>query len=125
MDAEEGEAVKLCFTVPGRPACKQSFVYTANGGGYTKPHVKRWQTSVSWAAREAMGGDAPVAGPVRVTMRFVMPDKTRRDCDNLSKAVLDSLNGIVFVDDCQVVDLHITKEVNRAEAGVMIKVEEL
>ena len=31
------------------------------------------------------------------------------DVDNILKAFLDAMNGIVYLDDCQVVDLHVKK----------------
>ena len=34
---------------------------------------------------------------------------TKPDLDNVSKCILDALNGIAYKDDSQIVDLHITK----------------
>lgn len=114
----------LKFFVPGRPRAKQSFVYTANGGGYTDPDVKAWQQEVSKAAREAMRGRDMFTGPVAVALIFYLPDRHRRDLDNLSKCVLDGLNKIIFPDDAQVDDLHIFKIVRPGDTGVNISVLE-
>ncbi|MNQ94958.1 Endodeoxyribonuclease RusA [compost metagenome] len=35
----------------------------------------------------------------------ILPTK-KPDADNVLKAVKDAMNGIVYIDDCQVVDFH-------------------
>lgn len=59
--------------------------------------------------------DEPSSKPIRLTMNFclTMPKKpkhkihpiVRPDLDNYQKAVCDSLNGIIYVDDSQVVEI--------------------
>lgn len=100
----------VAFTVPGIPVPKQSF-RAANGHGYTPARVKAWQTAVGWGARIAMGDREMLTGDLVVTLRFVVPDRRRRDCENLSKPVLDGCNSIVFADDSQVCELHVYRSV--------------
>lgn len=46
----------------------------------------------------------PLTGPLAVRIEMYPPDKRRRDCDNVQKAVLDALQqGGLFWDDSQVV----------------------
>lgn len=45
------------------------------------------------------------------------------DVDNLAKAVMDALIGIVYVDDSQVVELRIKKYVTTGAEGVMLGIE--
>lgn len=119
------EPEPVTFSVPGQPVPKQSFRYTGangRGGGYTDPRVKAWQTLVSQHARLAMAGREPFTCPVSVTLTFFLPTRRRVDADNLSKAVLDSLNGIVFVDDNQVAKLTIYK-LHATPPGVGVVVE--
>lgn len=48
----------------------------------------------------------PESRPKRV---YSEPDTYRPDADNESKLVMDALNGLVWADDAQVVDLHVVK----------------
>lgn len=48
----------------------------------------------------------PKSRPKRVTSE---PDTYRPDADNEAKLVMDALNGLVWTDDAQVVDLHVVK----------------
>lgn len=45
----------------------------------------------------------------QAVMGMLKPTK-KPDCDNIAKIVLDSLNGLAFIDDKQVVTLIVTKE---------------
>lgn len=52
----------------------------------------------------------PLAGPLAVDIELQMPDRRRRDIDNVLKALLDSLQwGGAFLDDNQVMRLAIEK----------------
>jgi Holliday junction resolvase RusA-like endonuclease len=113
-------AVIIC--VHGNPLPKQSFAYTANGGGYTKRSVKDWQDIIGWKAHEAMIDRRVMECPVEVEITFWRKTRGRADLDNLSKCCLDALKGIVFSDDCQVVELHLKKFINREYPGCRIRV---
>jgi crossover junction endodeoxyribonuclease RusA len=110
----------IVFLVEGEPVPKQSY-RAVKGGGYTSPRVKDWQGTVAWRAREAMNGREPLTGPVSMRVVFVLGNKRRVDLDNLNKGVSDALNGIVFVDDTQVVSLHLVKHV-KPNPGVLVQV---
>lgn len=62
----------------------------------------------------------PILGDVAVEVVFDVPVVSGRqgDLDNLCKMLLDSLNGIAWVDDGQVVELHASVN-RRAPAGVV------
>lgn len=90
---------------------------------YTPPRTKRFTADVRAVVDAIMGAEPAVAGPVSLTMVFLMqiPEgwplwkkqaardglvapTGRPDMDNLEKALLDALNGRAFVDDAYVVD---------------------
>lgn len=131
----------LRFTVPGEPRGKgrPRFGKTRSGFAvaYTDDKTAAYENLVKLAARQA--GAVSIAGPVSVMIRayFVPPQswsKKRRaaalagyeapgrfDIDNISKAVLDGLNGVAFGDDKQIVTLLAGKafdEVARCEVQV-------
>lgn len=113
------EAVIIC--VHGNPLPKQSY-RAVKGGGYTDPRVKMWQDIISWKAHEAMIDHPVFECPVEVHITFWRKSGARVDLDNLSKCALDALNGIVFSDDCQVINLHLSKHVNKDNPGCRIRV---
>lgn len=114
----------ITFTVHGDAVPKQSF-RVGNGHGFQSPRVTAWHDTVAWAARAALTGSAPLAGPVKVTLDFYLTTRRRVDCDNLSKGMLDPMTHAgVFNDDSQVVDLHVRKHfVQRGAGRVVVTVE--
>lgn len=86
--------------------------------GTRKPHpVLAFKATVKMAAEQAYQGP-PLTGPLRCDLEFVFPRTSnmiwkskpmprvwhtkKPDRDNLDKAVMDSLKGLMWVDDCQV-----------------------
>lgn len=74
----------------------------------------------------------PLEGPLAMDLVFLfrrprsLPKRilyhtTRPDADNCAKAIKDALRGIVYRDDSQIVDLHVTKQYGPAP-GVVITI---
>lgn len=114
--------------VEGIPVGKGRPRFMRNGHAYTPERTRTYENLVRLRAREAMCGEHPMKGALCVTImaRFPVPvsySKKRRlaclqasekpakkpDIDNLVKAILDGLNGVVFEDDAQVVQLSAAK----------------
>ena len=93
---------------------------------YTPQRTLDYESVISQAAADAMaeaGLDA-FCGPVRLQLTFVFAGKSGTvptaqrdgDVDNLSKSVLDAMNGVVFLDDRQVVAMRAEKRCSEADA---------
>jgi Holliday junction resolvase RusA-like endonuclease len=65
-----------------------------------------WQIKTQWK-----GGI--LKGKVGVDLFLYFSDEKRRDVDNFTKLVIDSLKGMCFEDDSQIYDLHIKKVVDK------------
>jgi Holliday junction resolvase RusA-like endonuclease len=122
----------------GRPrfAKRGNFVST-----YTPQKTKTYEDEIRMMAKAAMGASEPLETPVTVAIyiRVGIPasySKQKRkdalanierptkkpDIDNIAKCFLDGMNGIVYLDDKQVVSLHITKVYAETPAvEVMVK----
>ncbi len=95
--------VILNLTVPGEPVPKAR-PRVVNGHAYTDARTAAAEQKIGWLAKEALGGGfEPVRGPVHLSLRFMRKSRRRADCDNFQKLVQDALNGIVWVDDFQVI----------------------
>lgn len=137
------DGVGVSFSCNGAPRGKGRPRLSTRGGfarAYTDPLTVAYEKSIAEIAKAAMGGGDPYTGALSVSLRFRLPvpasmSKRQRarilageeayygriDLDNMIKAVWDSLNGIVFGDDSQVVRLFATKEAH-ATPGVDVKV---
>lgn len=116
------------FYVIGKVVPKQSFRYSYRGG-YTSKRVKLYANRV----RESFESEYPnwialkdIPFKIKIDIFFKVPKGNskkinlrclageirplkRPDIDNVSKNILDALNGIVYADDKQIVELTIRK----------------
>lgn len=92
----------LAFFVPGDPVPKAR-PRMGHGVVYTPKRTQDWETTVGWAAREAMQvrNVDMFTQSVFVELTFWYGNNGA-DLDNLIKAVWDALNGIAWQDDVQV-----------------------
>lgn len=120
----------LTIFVVGEPRPKQSFRVSGKGG-YQPARVKAWQSYVASAAQQSMREAGRTNQPyerarLEVNLHFYLGNARRVDLDNLSKAVLDGMNKIVFNDDQQVIDLHVSKRIAEKpeDIGVAILIKQ-
>lgn len=113
--------------IDGLPETKGSWVAVGRGRmRRDNPREKAWADAVGWAAKVAMRGKLPLVGGVLVVIDFVLPApvgrKNQRDVDKLARSCLDSLSGIVYVDDEQVRQLVVVKGVTGEVPGALVSV---
>ena len=133
----------LTFTIPGQPVAKGRPKFARQGGfvrAYTPEKTVAYETLVKLAAGEAMAGAAPMQGPLALLLLLYVqiPKSTTKrdraaieagrflptkkpDIDNVLKAITDAMNGIVYLDDAQIVTVTVTKiyaDTPRAEVRV-------
>lgn len=125
------------FTVPGKPVPMARPRVTLHGT-YTPKECRQYKNLVATVAKSVMRGNDYMmfeAEPLECRVRFIFPlPKTRKnpwatsrpDLDNLYKAVTDSMIGIVYKDDAQIVRASIEKayEIN-GDGRVEIWVREI
>lgn len=66
----------------------------------------------------------PLTGPIHVTLTFVLPDRRRRDLDNLiaaAKPALDALASVLKVDDSRF-ELTASRMVDQGQAALLVDV---
>lgn len=124
------------FVVPGKPVALPRPFATRRGGRGRGPvrmieakddhAIHGYKQHVALYGRRAKPG-GPLYEKLRIELVFVLPAigkpaerprswaAVRPDLDNLVKAVLDALNGVLYVDDAQIV--IITAEKHRAADG--------
>jgi len=121
----------VTFMVEGTPVGKGRPRFSRRGNfvsTYTPTKTRDYEDLIREAAKQAMGTNEPLKTPVAAYIYITVPipqsySKSRSkaclegwerpckkpDIDNIIKAYLDSMNGIVYDDDTQVVSLHSTK----------------
>lgn len=136
----------ITFSIDGEPVGKGRPRFSRRGRhmvAYTPAPTENYEAWAKLCGKQAMAGREPLAGPVAVVVAFgVSVPKSwpawrqeaaldgevrpigKPDCDNLIKAIFDSLNGIVWRDDSQIVRAEVTK-VYASRPGALVTVQEL
>ena len=137
--------MQIHFQVEGDPKGKGRPRFSRVGNFtkvYTDKQTLSYEALIAFFAKQAMGVTDLLETPVSVFLYVRLPvpqsySKKRReaclsgtekpctkpDSDNIAKTYLDALNGVIFVDDTQVVDLHV-KKLYSDKAGVDVMVME-
>ena len=137
--------MSIVFDVPLEPKGKGRPRFSRHGKFtkvYTDQATLDYETAIQAYASKAMGLQKPLETPVSVFLYIRLPvpqsySKKRTeaclagaerpakkpDIDNIAKAFLDAMNGTVYLDDTQVVELNL-KKVYSAVAGVDVAIME-
>lgn len=132
----------ITFTVPGQPQGKGRAKIVRIGGFSrmaTPQKTVAYEGLIAHAAQQAMAGAALLDGPVDVEVLIdcqvpaswsqrkqgdalahrVFPT-TKPDTDNVLKAIFDGMNGVVWRDDVQAIDVLVHKRYS-ATPGVTVR----
>lgn len=134
------------FTIPGDPNAQRRhrIVKVAK---FARLHQDardgQWKGGAQMHMLDAMGDRAPFSGPVRLVLRafWALPKSAERkrdprpaerypvnkDADNVAKSLMDAGNGVLYVDDRQVVVLVVEKwRAAQSEPGrIEVEIEEI
>ncbi|HDR0997883.1 RusA family crossover junction endodeoxyribonuclease [Pasteurella multocida] len=90
-------AEEITLALPYPPSVNHYWKHTRDGRHYITDKGRVYQSAVFMACM----GYLPFKKPVSIKVQVWLPDKRRRDLDNLWKVLLDSLaNAKIIEDDC-------------------------
>lgn len=112
------ELVLECV-IPGEPVPKARVRVTGRGT-FTPARTLHAEQALEWAL--AAAGAVVRRVPMVLDVDFFLGNKRRVDLDNLWKLVCDAGNGIVWVDDSQIVGVHAFKFVDRERPRTELRV---
>lgn len=134
----------ISFIIPGKP-CAWQRARLSKGGRhhFTDTITRTVKNAVGWHFKKAFPGHTLWIGPVRLLVTAYFPiakstsqkkrcemhsDKVwyphKSDWDNIGKLPSDALNGVAYIDDCQVVDGRVLKYYS-PRPRIEIELEEL
>jgi len=137
-------SLRVVIELGGPPRGKGAGRASIDGQGhariFTDERTRKYESQLRYAAQMQMGGRVPTAQPVSVVIeaRLLVPQswsKKKRlaalagllcpivkpDCNNYSKT-LDALNGVVGLDNKQIVDERVSK-ISSEHPGLTVTVE--
>lgn len=134
--------MKINFIIQGKVQAKQRPRFNGKFA-YTPKETVAYENWVKTCYLEKYRGQKPLEKPLKVKIiaYYDIPKSTSKkkqqqmlndeifptvkpDTDNIAKSILDSLNGIAYLDDKQVVKLEVEKYYS-ISANVTVMIEEL
>lgn len=102
-----------------RAMCRGNFpsTYMTNEGKALKESYS-WQAKAQWKKK-------PIEGPVEIEVKLYFGTKRKADIDNFNKLLFDSLTGIVWVDDSQIIKMTIEKDYDKKNPRIEIGIKEI
>ena len=117
------------FFVAGQPLPKaRPRVFEMRSGkrrAITPGTTRDWSALIGWTCRNHLYSGDLFRGAVALSCSFARKGKRRADLDNMVKAVMDGLNGVIWVDDSQVTQLTASVIYSQSAPGVWITIEYL
>jgi len=135
----------ITFKVDADPVGKQRARYAKRGNfvqTYTPDKTRNYESLIKEAAIEAMGSSEPLETPVnlylyiRAPIPKSLPKKRMEAClnglekpikkpdaSNVLKSVEDAMNDVVYKDDSQIVNIHVSK-VYSSVSGIDVCIKE-
>ncbi len=112
----------LTLTFPGdpKPAPRPRF---GQGVTYMPKNYTAYKEALAWAFKAKI--KKPMEGSIIIVLDFYRRTRGKVDVDNLAKTVMDAGNGVAWVDDSQIVELHSSKFLGCANPCTEIRLEEL
>ena len=109
----------ISFTIQGKPistnSCYRARVIKTKNSGASMPVVymtkegKEYKRKAQEIIKQNCSGE-PTDKDLVAYIRLNFKDKRRRDIDNYNKILLDSMTGLIYIDDKQIQELHLYKK---------------
>ena len=121
--------MKLTIEMPWERDLSVNHMRYGAGGGYRKKeHVQSWMEALQWETWGQMATQntewLKIRVPVTVKVDFRYPDKRKRDDHNFYKVICDAVAAGLGIDDKDIRISTGTIEVDRANPGFTITVED-
>ena len=103
--------MNLTITIDAIPNKETAFGRHA----YTPAAIRNYKTAFALLVRSQVR-DPPLTGALKVELRIFRNRKSATarnfgDLDNFTKPILDACSGALWLDDSQIVDLHVSKAI--------------
>lgn len=116
----------IVLSLPWPPSANNLYPTSRAGIRFLSSDGKKYHAEVHARVLEQLRTYPRLAGRLAVTLACNPPDKRRRDLSNVEKAVGDALTKAnVWLDDSQIDDLRIVRDVVLVGGRVVVTITEL
>ena len=95
--------------------------FVVNGRNILSTKYRDAKVSIALETRTQWKNE-PLSEDVTLNIMQYFGDNRKRDIDAYLKILLDSMEGVVFENDCQVTEMHVYKQVDKDNPRVVIQI---
>jgi len=96
------------------------YIRRKGGAVFKPPRVKNWEARAIWEIRQQYEGE-PLDGPLSVEIILILPNRRKRDIDNMLKSLWDVLERAkVIKNDNQIYEVRTVKKIEKGMQGTTI-----
>lgn len=110
----------ITLTIKTLPVGINASYKSGKGHFYKSKYAKIAQEAMAWEIRSQYRGK-PLEGHVGLNIDLIL-STDRKDIDGPIKSIMDAMQGIIYENDNQVKDLHLTKSTDRTNPRIEITV---
>ena len=115
--------IEFVYQLPWPPSVNHIYSRTKKGGVMLNPKAREYREEVIYTIGK---GHTTLNGSLRVVVDAYMPDKRKRDIDNIMKSLGDAMTHAgVWKDDSQIDDLRIVRRGVEAPGRVLVTVSQI
>lgn len=114
----------ISLVLPEPPSANRYWRTTVARGGFVQTYVSAEAKEYKQTVREMAGLDCVLIGDVSIAVTWF---RSRRsgDLDNRIKVFCDALQGVVFANDSQIVEIHAIRREDRDRPRIEVEVTPL
>lgn len=122
----------IFFHLQIKPFPKERPRFNRSGRVYTPIRTVNYEVELQYLAKSFIP-EKPHPGAFHLHLYFYLPKPKKTkfdlypmgkpDTDNLVKAVMDAFNGLFWVDDSQMIEIHAGKFWATTEPGINVKID--
>ena len=102
-------APKISFEIQIRPLSYYQYLKQNKYRKYITKRGREYKETLELHFAEFMKDIEIINNPCKLDIELYLDNKRKNDLDNFCKPIMDCMTGIVYTDDCLIVDLHINK----------------
>ena len=91
---------------------------------YLTAKGRQYKTDFSTIAKMQYNGDVLI-GDIKIVAYITFGTKRKKDISNMLKLELDALQNVIYLDDSQIVELHLFKRYKKNKPSLVLEITEL
>ncbi len=101
------------------------YIRRKGGKVFKPPRIRNWEARAIWEIKQQYSGD-PLDGPLSMEVILVLPNRRKRDIDNMLKSLWDVLEKAkVIKNDNQIYEIRTIKQIEKNVQKTIIYINRL